>query len=148
MLPARQWKKGLVPANVVNKRAAVDWIRALVPIGGAAQGFRSRAGLAGSAGMAEGKTNTYEALMTALEAGGRGGYDKNYRSDVDTIYFLSDGVPTAGKYLEKDDILAEVQRVNSLRRITIHAICIGEMEHHLMKALAGQNGGRFVDLGR
>lgn len=144
----KPWKKSLVPANVVNKKGAAKWIRSLKPIGGASQGFRARAGLGGSSGLGEGKTNTYEALMSALDAGGRGGFDKNYDSKVDTVFFLSDGVPTVGKYVEKDEILGEVQRVNELRKIVIHTITIGDMDHTLMKQIAEQNDGIFLDLGK
>ena len=70
-----------------------------------------RQALIATAGMAAGKTNTYAALMSALDAGGRGLYDKHYDSQVDTIYFLSDGNPSTGEYVEKDEILAEVRRV-------------------------------------
>jgi HEAT repeat protein len=145
----KSWKSGLVAANLVNKAGAVKYVQDLKPIGGASQGFNARAGLSGAAGMSAGKTNTYAALMTALDAGGRGLYDKHYDSQVDTIYFLSDGVPSTGEYVEKDEILAEVRRVNTLRKLVIHTIAIGEtMQNALLKQLAEQNGGVFVDLGR
>ena len=144
----KQWKPGLVAANVVNKAAAVKLIQELKPIGGASQGFNQRAGLSGSAGIAGGKTNTYAALMAGLGAAGKGIYDKNYGSEVDTIFFLSDGVPSTGDYVEKDDILAEVRRVNTLKKLVIHTISIGDMDHALMEQLATQNGGAFVDLGK
>ena len=154
----KQWKSSLVPANLVNKAGAVKYISDLKPIGGASQGFNARAGLSGAAGMAGGKTNTYGALMTALDgtaagAGPRGAttgadYDKSYASPIDTIYFLSDGVPSTGEYVEREEILAEVRRVNSLRKIVINTIAIGDMDHALMKMLAAQNYGSFVDLGR
>lgn len=142
------WKKGLVAANVVNKGGALKHVQGLKPIGGASQGFNARAGLSGAAGLSGGKTNTYAALMAALEAGGRGLYDKHYDSQVDTVFFLSDGVPSTGEYVEKDEILAEVRRVNSLRKLVIHTIAIGDMEHAMMEQLAQQNGGVFVDLGK
>jgi len=143
------WKGALVGANIVNKSAAKDFIQRLRPIGGASQNFKARAGLSGSAGLAGGKTNTYAALMAAFEAGkASAGYDKRYTSDLDTIFFLSDGVPSTGDYVEAKDILAEVRRGNSLRKIVINTISIGEMDHALMHGLADQNGGAFVDLGK
>jgi hypothetical protein len=143
------WKGTLIGANLVNKAAAKDFIQRLKPIGGASQNFKARAGLGGSAGLAGGKTNTYAALMAAFDASNpSAGYDKRYTSDIDTMFFLSDGVPSTGEYVEKDDILAEVRRVNSLRKIVINTISIGEMDHALMEQLATQNGGTAIDLGK
>jgi HEAT repeat protein len=144
----RSWKSSLVAANVVNRSGAVKHVRDLKPIGGASQSLNVRAGLSGTAGSASGRTNTYAALMAALDAGGPGNYDKRYGSPVDTIYFLSDGMPSTGDYVEKDDILAEVRRINSLRKVVIHTIAIGDMDHALMRQLAQENGGTFVDLGK
>ena len=144
----KYWKNGLMAANLVNKAGAVRYIQDLKPIGGASQGFNARAGLSGTAGMGAGKTNTYAGLMAGLGAGSRGGYEKSYDSPVDTVYFLSDGVPSTGEYVERDEILAEVRRVNTLRKVVIHTISIGDMDHSLMSQLAAQNGGTFVDLGK
>ncbi len=143
------WKGTLIGANLVNKSAAKDFIQRLKPIGGASQNFKARAGLGGSAGLAGGKTNTYAALMAAFDASNpSAGYDKRYTSDIDTMFVVSDGVPSTGDYVEKDDILAEVRRVNSLRKIVINTISIGEMDHALLEQLANQNGGTAVDLGK
>jgi hypothetical protein len=38
--------------------------------------------------------------------------------------------------------------VNSLRKIVINTISIGEMDHALMEQLAAQNGGTAIDLGK
>jgi hypothetical protein len=65
---------------------------------------------------------------------------------VDTIYILTDGLPTRGKFTAEDDILREVGRINRVRGVTIHAIAFGA-ESEFLKKLAEQNGGkyRFVD---
>jgi hypothetical protein len=160
----KTWKGSLVAANSVNKAGAIKHVQDLKPIGGASQSFNARAGLSGSAGLSAGKTNTYAALMAALAGGvasdttgkfakgavtGSGsGYAKEYESPVDTVFFLSDGVPSTGEYVEKDEILAEVRRVNTLRKMVINTISIGDMDHALMKQLADQNGGTFIDLGK
>ncbi len=147
----KPWKKrGLVQANILNRKAAAKWVLSLQPIGGASQNLKKKAGLALASGGGLGKTNTYEALMTALEAkAAQAGYDTDLGSPVDTIYFLSDGDPTAGEITEIDRILQEVNRVNSLRKIAIHTINIGRNERGkiLMKELARMNDGQFIDLG-
>lgn len=147
----KKWKKqGLVQANILNRKAAAKWVRKLKPIGGASQSLKKKAGLTASAGGGLGKTNTYDALMTALDAkAAQAGYDTDLGSPVDTIYFLSDGDPTAGPVTEIDRILDEVDRVNALRKVTIHTISIGRNDRGkvLMRELARRNNGMFIDLG-
>lgn len=144
------WKKRLVSNNILNKNSAIKFVEGLKPIGGAMAGFRSRTGLRTGA-VEEGKTNTYAALMAALgvqqDKAKRTGYDRNLKSNVDTIYFLSDGAPTVGKVIDKEEIRMEVKRVNRVRKIVIHAIAIGDFQKDFMKALAKENGGVYVDLG-
>ena len=80
-------------------------------------------------------TNVFDTLEFALA-------DKR----VDTIYLLSDGEPTAGRFLDLPSITREVQALNRRRGITIHCIAFGE-ESKLLEAIAKENGGqyRFVD---
>ncbi len=143
------WKKKLVPANVLNKSAAKDWIKGLIAIGGASKSDLAHVGLTGSASLELGKTNTFGALMAALnvDAGPRTGGD-DYTIDVDTIFFLSDGRPTVGDFVDPDDILREVKAANELRKVVIHTIAIGEFQKDFMRRIAEENGGVFVDLGK
>ena len=143
-----QWKKKLVPANVLNKKSADDYVRKLDAIGGSSKEDLAHAGLVGSANLEAGKTNTYGVLMQALDAAGRGKTDKYYEVDVDTIFFLSDGRPTVGDLVDPHDILREVRKANELRKVVIHTIAIGEFQKSFMSTLARENGGVFVDLGR
>jgi HEAT repeat protein len=144
----KTWKKGLVKANVLNKSSAMDWARRLEAIGGASKEDLARAGLVGSANLEAGKTNTHGALMAALMAPRPGKKDNDYEVAVDTIFFLSDGRPSHGDFVDPDDILREVRRVNDLRKIVLHTIAIGEFQKTFMKRLASENGGVYVDLGK
>jgi len=144
----RSWKKDLVKANVLNKSSASDWARRLEALGGASKQDLAQVGLVGAANLEAGKTNTYDALMRALEAPRPGQSDDDYEVAVDTIFFLSDGRPSYGEYIDPKDILREVRRVNELRKVVIHTIAIGEFQKDFMRALAAQNEGVFVDLGR
>ena len=145
----KPWKDKLVGANILNKSSAKSWVGNLVAIGGASKEDLASAGLIGSAGLDKGKTNTYGALMAALNApGGARTGDKSYVVDVDTIFFLSDGRPTVGGFVDTDDILREVKAVNELRKVVIHTIAIGEFEKTFMRRIAEENGGVFVDLGK
>lgn len=142
------WKRDLVKANVVNKSSADDYCRKLEALGGNSRNDLAEAGLTASANLAAGKTNTYGVLMEALDAAGRGAADEHYEVAVDTIFFLSDGRPSTGQFIDTNDILREVRNANELRKVVIHTIAIGEFQKDFMRSLAEQNGGVFVDLGR
>jgi hypothetical protein len=147
----KRWQdKGLVQGNILNRKSAIKWIEGLQPIGGQSQSLKRNAGLDASAGGGEGKTNFYDSLMAALDTKSAAqGYDTNLGSPVDTIFFISDGDPTAGPITETERILAEVRRVNQLRKIQINTLNIGRNQRGkvLMQALARENGGTFFDLG-
>jgi hypothetical protein len=144
----KSWKKKLVPCNVLNQRSAMDWVGRLEAIGGSSKEDLARAGLTGAANLEAGKTNTYGVLMKGLGVAGRGTHDAAYDVEVDTIFFLSDGRPTAGELIDPDDILQEVRVANELRKVVIHTIALGEFQKEFMRTLARENGGVFVDLGR
>jgi hypothetical protein len=141
------WKKGQVKANPLNKSSAESWVMKLEAIGGSSKEELARAGLVGSANLEGGKTNTYSALMAALDVPEDGKVTKDYQTEIDTIFFLSDGRPSHGKFIEPDDVLREIRAANELRRIVIHTITLGEFEKDFMERLAQENGGAFVDLG-
>ena len=79
-----------------------------------------------------GGTNLYDGLELALA-------DKN----VDTIFLLSDGVPTGGKYVSTPNILRAVGKRNQTRRIAIHCVSVGT-DSDLLRKLAAANGGKYV----
>lgn len=79
-----------------------------------------------------GETNIYDSVESAI-----------LDQDVDTVYLLSDGAPTAGKFVLSSDIRREVARINAGRRVVIHTISIGR-DSTLMKKLAKANGGDYL----
>ncbi len=62
--------------------------------------------------------------------------------DVDTIYLLTDGEPTAGRFVDTPGILEEVRRMNRGRQIVLHAIGIGT-DSELLRRLAEDSGGVY-----
>ncbi len=140
----KAWKKFLVPATVSYKAAALSFVKSLKPLGTGGGPF--------SAADGSGKTNTYAALMRAFDMDpGKDivltGRPNAKALKLDTIYFLTDGRPSIGKYVDPEDILEQVRKINETRRIVIHCISIGDFEASFLKNLAAQNGGVFVDLG-
>ncbi|MBI3267699.1 MAG: VWA domain-containing protein [Planctomycetes bacterium] len=94
----------------------------------------------------EGQTNIYDALEKAFElVGGHKQIDENYKGGVDTIFFLTDGQPTAGKSKDPKEIADEVKKWNAVRKIRIHAIGIGrDAADEILRRLAEESGGTYV----
>jgi hypothetical protein len=94
---------------------------------------------------AEGATNLFDAVERGFLIAGRGTHDKHYGVSIDTIYLLSDGRANRGRLTESNQILDEVRRLNSEKKLKIHCIGIGkDHDEPLMKALAALTGGQYV----
>lgn len=81
----------------------------------------------------EGGTNLFDGLEFALKQKG-----------VDRILLLSDGQPSAGRFMATEDILREVRQMNRANRIAIDCVALG-MESPLLRRLAEQNEGRYIE---
>lgn len=81
-----------------------------------------------------GGTNTFGALMHAMED-----------PEVDTIYLLTDGVPSSGELVDPEEILEVIMRENRVRQVVIHCISIG-MKSTLLKDLADLTGGQYKEV--
>ena len=65
--------------------------------------------------------------------------------EVDTIYLLTDGVPSSGELADPEEILEVIMRENRIRQIVIHCISIG-MKSTLLKDLANLTGGQYKEV--
>ena len=89
------WKSdGEVPATEANKKKALAWIDRAL--------------------LPRGATNTYAALMEGLE--------KNQK--IDTVFFLSDGIPSTGAYEVPEEILIKLRYANRFRKVIFHTIAV------------------------
>ncbi len=79
-----------------------------------------------------GSTNIYDTLEYSFQD-----------PSVDTVFLLSDGEPTDGKYVSIEEILRRIRRANRARQVVIHTISFGRSA--FMQSLAEQNGGRYVE---
>ncbi len=143
------WKRELQTATFPVRCAAIEWVKRLHPIGGASREGLAAVGLPGASEIEKGRTNAWDALRLALGVEDVRTADANWtKVEADTVFFLTDGRPTAGTYVDPDDILREVHALNALRKVVIHTIGIGEFERSFLQRLAEQNGpGTYVDLG-
>lgn len=142
------WKQELVPATWTDKLDAMMATDKVVASGG---------------------TNIWDALELAfkmVEAPARAGpgpivIDRkvNYATatgGVDTMFLMTDGRPTVGKLVGTDELITELKKVNRLRKVTIHTICVGDRPPNsavvdgpdpaFLKRIADQNNGDFVHI--
>ena len=84
---------------------------------------------------------------TAIGDGGTNIFDSIERAfadlEVDTIYLLSDGAPTAGRVIEPSQLADQVRRWNYARQIVIHCVAVGTRSE-LLERLAKESGGEYV----
>lgn len=149
------WKRDLVSANVITKASAKSFVKRLQPLGGSGAAEMATVGL--SSNLAEGRTNTFKALMYPFNIDPDkqvrvvftgGASRKLLKKKLDTVFFLTDGRPSVGKYVDTEEILKEVRKVNKVYRMTIHTIAIGGDQLEFLRTLAMQNGGEYVHLGK
>jgi len=144
----KKWEDRPVQATEGNKSRAIKFLRSLEPIGMLPLGGGGARSRAGAGDPRAGKTNTFAGLLAGLEIPKAGMVGKILApSKADTMFFLSDGNPSTGDIVDRDAILAEIQRLNSTRKIAIHTITFSKDNKEFMQSLAIQNGGTFVAVG-
>jgi hypothetical protein len=117
------YKPGMLAATPVETQRAKAFVTELKPSGG---------------------TNIHDALEASFRMAGFSADQRNYPSLVDTIYFLTDGKPTAGKVQDPERILETVREWNRTARITIHCIGMGDHDPGFLQRLATESGGQYV----
>lgn len=91
---------------------------------------------------ADGGTNTYDALVLALALGqDPKREDKKFDDGVDTIFLLSDGLPSVGKVNEPSEIVAGIVDMANKRRVKIHTIWVGGADDGAQGGNAGPGAG-------
>jgi len=82
-----------------------------------------------------GQTNIHAGLVAALED-----------EDVDSIFLLSDGAPSAGQITDPVALRNAIRNRNALSQVVIHTISIGRASR-LLEGLAEDSGGRYLEFG-
>jgi hypothetical protein len=65
--------------------------------------------------------------------------------EIDTIYLLTDGQPSGGRFVDAAEIVEEVRLMNRTRQIVIHCISIGQRSA-LLQDLAALTGGTYKEV--
>jgi hypothetical protein len=106
----------------------------LVPLG------RARAPLVGfveeavTPGRGLGRSNLYDALAFALAD-----------PEIDTVFFLSEGGPNEGRWVERERFMRHVVRLNVYQRVQVHTLQVTNNRPGaaFLRRLAEETGGRF-----
>ena len=114
------WQPKKVQATERNKKQLKKWVEAQSPVGG---------------------TNLSDSLYHGFSIASRG----TGRPMLDTLFFLTDGKPTAGRVQDLKQIIENFREWNKTAKLTIHTIGVGiGHDVEFMKALARIGDGRYV----
>jgi len=120
----RVWKKKLQQGSQKNKQAARKFVDRL---------------------KCSGATNIFDALVKSMEIAAQAEKSKEKNPEADTIYFLTDGVPSHGRIIDPNQILEEITKRNALLGIVIHCVGVSkEQNRGFLLNLAKRNGGHYV----
>ena len=97
-----------------------------------------------------GGTNIHDALERGFSYAAKGADSALSEKGIDTIFLLSDGMPTVGQITETREILKKFARNNKLAKVVINTVYVGLNEsvndrtgNTFMRELADQNNGEF-----
>ena len=133
------WKRGLVKATPGTKKSFMKFVEGL---------------------NADGATNLWGGLQTGLELKSMA-HGERFATEVDEVFILSDGAPSAGEIVDPQRIADVLQELNTFSKVRINTIFIhvelpSELRgrvattpfsmtgEELMKKIAEHNYGRFI----
>jgi hypothetical protein len=113
-LPFAPTEDGMEPPTLFNVAVFSGGVRAWQPRAMLADDENVAAAIKWTEGqLPGGGTASYDALAYGLA-----------QTDIDTVFFLSDGVPSLGRYDERETILGELRKLNRFKRITINTVAL------------------------
>jgi hypothetical protein len=118
----KTWKSSMQQATAKNKASARKFVEDLKP---------------------EGATNIFDALVTSLEIAAPPA--KGREPGADTIFFMTDGIPSHGRIIDPHQILDEITRRNRVAGVTLHVVGVSKDQNAaFLLNLAKRNSGRYV----
>jgi HEAT repeat protein len=134
---AKPWQDGLVGASM--RTSAIKYVSKLQAVQAPTGPTR-----AATTGGEEQKTNTYGAILAAFGFADEGAPDWKKRSKADTIFFVTDGLPTTGQIVDVPKMIDAVTEMNRTRGIAIHLVMFDDIAAERLRGLATRNGGQCV----
>ncbi|MCO5165893.1 MAG: HEAT repeat domain-containing protein [Planctomycetes bacterium] len=99
--------------------------------------FVTRVGAMTPTGQGQGRSNLHDTLAGLL-------LDER----IDTVYLLSEGGPTEGRFVDTERLLRHLERLNAYCQVQVHCLQVTESRPgaKFLRALAERMGGAFHDL--
>ena len=120
------WKGGkMVPASPGNTKAAASAVRNKP---------------------ADGETNIHGALKAILGLHDKSSLEANLDDIPDTVYFLTDGSPTAGQITSAPELLGWFENLNRFAKVRLYVVAFGNLGVDLdfLRGLAAAGGGELI----
>jgi hypothetical protein len=92
-----------------------------------------------------GTTNVHAGLFSAFHPG-KEPTERDWAEGPDTLFLLSDGNPSSGKYADREELRDEVLAWNLGRAIKIHCVNVGDADVQMLRAWTQSSGGTLLDL--
>ena len=130
-----EWKilsKKMIKLNSGSLKAAFKFIDELEPVGG---------------------TNIYDPMEKAFTFAGAGLKDQLNRTNIDTIFLLTDGMPNAGQIPNAQDIILKIKETNKTKKVKVNTVGVfgtsgggnvAREGENFLKELSENSGGKFV----
>jgi HEAT repeat protein len=134
----RPWKKKLVSATAGKRNQAFKFLADLTP-----ETIKDRLVRDDKGG-----TNTFAALNWAfgLKKGPQEKPSKNHTVAGDTVFLLTDGLPSVGRMIDVNELLRYFTVVNRRAKIVFHTLTFGTGNSGFLEPMATLSGGRFVSV--
>lgn len=135
----KMWKPNLVSANSGTKDDAIKFLTKLTPE--YCNEIASQEG--------KGKTNTFDALNVIFGLTKQNGEkaSKDHIVESDTVFFLTDGMPSAGRITDPSELVRYFKTINAKARIVFHCVTFGHGNESLLEPMSQSSGGSYLVIG-
>lgn len=122
-----QWKKHPVEASEANKKTAISLIKSRDHMG---------------------ETNFYDSFKKMFGIEGVDRFDHRFLSNVDTAFFLTDGLPNYGEITKPMELYSWFRERNKFARIRLHVFALGtgDVDVEFLRKMAKESDGKFVEI--
>jgi HEAT repeats/PBS lyase HEAT-like repeat len=132
---AYTWKNTMVPATRSNVDSAVNRLASEEPTSASGGGNAYQ-------------TNYVDVFRIVLDVKEGGDVSGNFGDTPDTIFFLTDGEPTAGDITDAEVLASWFRELNRFARVKVNVITFGNLgvDPEFLRRLAEENSGKFVQV--
>jgi hypothetical protein len=122
-----QWKEHPIEASESNKKTAIGLIKGKEHMG---------------------ETNYYDSFKKMFGIEGVDKFDHRFLSNVDTAFFLTDGLPSSGEITKPPELYSWFRERNKFAKIRLHVIALGSgnVDVDFLKKMAKESDGKFVQI--